>query len=988
MTVHTTEESHGETLNHDADFMEGASHHIIHGHVKPYHNPDMHYSTYHPTYASLDHHYDDEHDVTPVTFHDHRVLKSPPFPDAQDFAHTDQKKLHAYRMTEASAEPHYYDKHYVEDEHPDKDIVVHKHHPRVYDEETHVVADAHKYTLHGAPIAHEVTHVDDHDVSALHTHTVKKVVTPYEHIIHHTPLHETVTGYPVHDVTYTTTPVVETAVGLPVHETTHFTGVVSPFPFVPRTSHHTAVVSETEHYTPAFHDTFVSHLPAHEVTHVTQVHAPYLKMAEPYHTADTHYVTDPLHGYDHYATEHVTPVHTTPVDPHSVDIPEPGTSPLEGHIAFATHLKRDWHPHYMHDTAGKVHAVGLSFPDLPPESTPYEAEHGAVRVDKESDHWGGFSHATEPDYGVAHRTIVHEGVPEAHISVHQIDSHPYGPHPYAPHPYAHPYGPHPYGAHAYAPHPAATHVPHHAIVEETHLLDPTTYRADEPVHHVPEAVSHLSTPWAASLHMAAATPTAPAHPVERGPDTHYSTYHYTHPQLDHHYDDAHDVTPVAYHDGRVLHALPHADAKDYLHTVELEHEGVLDASGSLLRHQSDYHFPTYEEALHHQRLTHPTVHSHFELDPVTVDGTHAGVSHHVFNPIPGADLPHAWEAEAHAVPLVHHGAHDFPVHLPAHGGKRYSEEEHHFVFPHDALSFEGHPAAHPADLHYATYHFTHPELDHHYDDAHDVTPVAFHEHAVLPAVPRPESSSYHPSDFEHDGKYASLGYLQDAGPVGPQPYRAHWMTHLAQVEHHDEPLHHVLPAPAPEHYRIDVETTPLDTHQRRYEVVEDHSSDWHHDPMHFVIEEPTPEAHTVTFHGREPGYVYRDHPADHPAHAAAHPADPWAGLRHGETFGPLHGAEDVIETLAGAHHDFDLHGTTERLVEPVFVHGHSYAALHDAGPHHEVLAVHHETHAHPAAERRYEIPGHHDREVEYVLDGAGHVHTFEEMPPSYHSFLQ
>ena len=83
MTVHTTEvHDHPETLKHDAEFMHGDSHHFIHGHVKPIQNPDMHYAIDHPTYASLDHHYDDEHDVTPVPYHDHRVLKSPPFPDA------------------------------------------------------------------------------------------------------------------------------------------------------------------------------------------------------------------------------------------------------------------------------------------------------------------------------------------------------------------------------------------------------------------------------------------------------------------------------------------------------------------------------------------------------------------------------------------------------------------------------------------------------------------------------------------------------------------------------------------------------------------------------------------------------------------------------------------------------------------------------------------------------------------------------------------
>ena len=37
---------------------------------------------------------------------------------------------------------------------------------------------------------------------------------------------------------------------------------------------------------------------------------------------------------------------------------------------------------------------------------------------------------------------------------------------------------------------------------------------------------------------------------------------------------------------------------------------------------------------------------------------------------------------------------------------------------------------------------THPELDHKYDDAHDVTPVDFKEHAILHALPHPDSHSY------------------------------------------------------------------------------------------------------------------------------------------------------------------------------------------------------------------------------------------------------
>lgn len=51
-------------------------------------------------------------------------------------------------------------------------------------------------------------------------------------------------------------------------------------------------------------------------------------------------------------------------------------------------------------------------------------------------------------------------------------------------------------------------------------------------------------------------------------------------------------------------------------------------------------------------------------------------------------------------------------------------------------------------------HLSHAELDHKFDDAHDVTPVEFHEHRVLPAVPSPDRLSY-----EHG--YAHHGFYQN-----------------------------------------------------------------------------------------------------------------------------------------------------------------------------------------------------------------------------------
>ena len=47
------------------------------------------------------------------------------------------------------------------------------------------------------------------------------------------------------------------------------------------------------------------------------------------------------------------------------------------------------------------------------------------------------------------------------------------------------------------------------------------------------------------------------------------------------------------------------------------------------------------------------------------------------------------------------------------------------------------------------YEVHHPELSHKYDDAHDVTPVPFHEHAVLPVTDLPDHHSYRHEADEH-----------------------------------------------------------------------------------------------------------------------------------------------------------------------------------------------------------------------------------------------
>mmetsp|Transcript_31604 Transcript_31604/g.39331 ORF Transcript_31604/g.39331 Transcript_31604/m.39331 type:complete len:149 (-) Transcript_31604:2608-3054(-) len=122
----------------------------------------MHYSTYHPTHRSLDHAHDDQHDVEPVHFHEHAVLKAFDHPDSHDYQHTDPHLL----AESHDASSHYYDRHYkADDEHPNPDPIRHTHHPRVYDATqhqqywtTHEAPEhaAHSISLHMAQAAHDV----------------------------------------------------------------------------------------------------------------------------------------------------------------------------------------------------------------------------------------------------------------------------------------------------------------------------------------------------------------------------------------------------------------------------------------------------------------------------------------------------------------------------------------------------------------------------------------------------------------------------------------------------------------------------------------------------------------------------------------------------------------------------------------------------------------------------------------------------------------
>lgn len=112
-----------------------------------------------------------------------------------------------------------------------------------------------------------------------------------------------------------------------------------------------------------------------------------------------------------------------------------------------------------------------------------------------------------------------------------------------------------------------------------------------------------------------------------------------------------------------------------------------------------------------------------------------------------------------------------------------------------------------------------------------------------------------------------------------------------------------------------------------------------------------------TFHGREPGYMYREH-GDESArgHLDSETIEPYYGVRHGETYGS-HKAGDKYEMEHGTDHfvkkDF------ERFIEPLY-------------DYHEKQPDEHSMH--------FEPPQYHNREVTYEVDEQGHVHLYEETP--------
>mmetsp|Transcript_10303 Transcript_10303/g.12829 ORF Transcript_10303/g.12829 Transcript_10303/m.12829 type:complete len:222 (-) Transcript_10303:153-818(-) len=187
---------------------------------------------------------------------------------------------------------------------------------------------------------------------------------------------------------------------------------------------------------------------------------------------------------------------------------------------------------------------------------------------------------------------------------------------------------------------------------------------------------------------------APAHGVPLH-DGHYSTYHSTHAALDHRYDDQHDVEPVHFHERAVHRAFDSPDARSYAHhSYGRYYNDAAEDSVATAHHVASEE--TAYEYSHDDRTMNP----HYQ-EPIS----HVETEH----------LP-AW-TETH--------------------------DTHHHEAP------RGYDGRH----HESTYHVSHPELDHKFDDQRDVEPVHFHERAVLPAFDSPDARSYEHGYYAQEQHY-------------------------------------------------------------------------------------------------------------------------------------------------------------------------------------------------------------------------------------------
>ena len=90
-------------------------------HEAPYHY--YHHDSYHMdhhTHPELDHRYDDAHDVTPVPYHDHRVLPAVDRPESHSYGHGAYYDNESNKSSSHYQERHYYPEHMAR-EHAYKD---------------------------------------------------------------------------------------------------------------------------------------------------------------------------------------------------------------------------------------------------------------------------------------------------------------------------------------------------------------------------------------------------------------------------------------------------------------------------------------------------------------------------------------------------------------------------------------------------------------------------------------------------------------------------------------------------------------------------------------------------------------------------------------------------------------------------------------------------------------------------------------------------
>ena len=201
--------------------------------------------------------------------------------------------------------------------------------------------------------------------------------------------------------------------------------------------------------------------------------------------------------------------------------------------------------------------------------------------------------------------------------------------------------------------------------------------------------------------------------------------HSAHRVLQHKFDDAHDVTPVPYHEHAVLKAVDRPESRSYESMPFRANQNGAEEKDNY------YHYATHVSPYHGYAAygAHPAYHGvaayHYPATAAYHYPAHAGYHYPAY--------------------ATHH------AYVGTHGSPYYGKDVTPYEYTHGRYQHQ--ESRYPAYAHaayVAADHSAHRVLEHKYDDAHDVTPVDFHEHAVLKAVDRPESHSYEHMAI-HDG---------------------------------------------------------------------------------------------------------------------------------------------------------------------------------------------------------------------------------------------